>query len=79
MFNISDRVQHKTTGEVGIVIGYGHQIVNDFYLTTIIVRLLNPSVTESIVEDLYTDWLAWEDDTLPKATPQNIPHCLSAA
>jgi hypothetical protein len=78
MFNIGDRVQHKATGQIGTVIGYGHQIVNDFYLTTIIVRLLNPTETESIVEDLYTDWLPWENDTLPK-TDRNLSNYVCAA
>ncbi|AFZ35613.1 hypothetical protein Sta7437_2061 [Stanieria cyanosphaera PCC 7437] len=78
MFNIGDRVRHKATGEVGTVIGYGHQFVNDFYLTTIIVRLLNSTVTESVVEDLYTEWLGWQNDTPPKAE-RNLSNCLYAA
>jgi hypothetical protein len=79
MFNIGDRVQHKKTGEVGIVIGYGHQFINDFYFTTITVKLLNPTVTESIVEDLYTQWCAWQNDNPPTADYQNQATNLTAA
>jgi hypothetical protein len=57
MFNIGDVVQHHETGQNGQVIGYGHQIVNGVYLSTLRVHILQ---TESdrwqIKEDIYLAW-----------------------
>lgn len=79
MFNLSDRVQHKTTGKSGVVIGYGHQMVNSFYLTTIKVRLSNATVTEAIVEDLYNHWHIWQDGQPPEVYSLNTFDCLQVA
>jgi hypothetical protein len=50
MFNLSDRVRHKITGDAGIVIGYGNQLVENKYLTTIKVRSIGSTFAEEVLE-----------------------------
>ena len=57
MFDLGDRVQHKQTGDVGIVVGYGHRIVDNNYWTTIKVKLIPSTSIQGIVEDLFSEWL----------------------
>ena len=57
MFKLSDRVCHKQTGNVGIVIGYGHRMVNNVYLTTLKVQITNSTSRKEIIEALASDWL----------------------
>jgi hypothetical protein len=57
MFNIGDVVQHHETGQNGQVIGYGHQIVNGVYLSTLRVQILQPEIDRwQIKEDIYLAW-----------------------
>jgi hypothetical protein len=58
MFNVDDRVEHKATGEVGKVIGYGHQIARNDYLTTIKVQIFKETSAKLIVEDLLSNWFS---------------------
>jgi hypothetical protein len=62
MYIIGDYVQHQKTGNVGEVVGYGHQIVEDVYLTTIKVRLLKGKDQKSIVEDVLSEWTPLEKE-----------------
>lgn len=58
MLRIGDFVQHKHTELSGVVIGYGHQIINDVYLPTLVVHLdrnLN-FARKGIIEDLSSEW-----------------------
>lgn len=41
MFYLSDRLQHKIIGDVGIVVGYGNRQVGNKYINTIRVELTN--------------------------------------
>lgn len=64
MFNVGDYVFNQKTGNLGKVIGYGHQMVNNAYIS--IVKLLVDCATDSrrrefIEEDLFTVWIGWEE------------------
>ena len=58
MLRIGDFVQHKQADLTGIVIGYGHQIIDDIYLPTLVVHLdRNPNFRrKGIMEDLSSQW-----------------------
>lgn len=62
MLRIGDFVQHKQTNLSGVVIGYGHQIIDEVYLPTLVVHLdRNPAFSrKGIVEDLTSNWLPVE-------------------
>ncbi|MBE9168060.1 hypothetical protein IQ238_11190 [Pleurocapsales cyanobacterium LEGE 06147] len=62
MYIIGDYVQHEKTGNIGEVVGYGHRIVEDVYLTTIKVRLLKGKDKKSIVEDVLSEWAPLEEE-----------------
>jgi hypothetical protein len=60
MLNIGDYVRHQITGQIGQVIGYGHQILNGVYLTTLKVRATNTQKIDShsrFVEDVHFSWV----------------------
>lgn len=64
MFNIGDYVFNQKTGNLGKVIGYGHQIVDNAYMST--VKVLVDYATSSrkrgiVEEDLFTVWISWEE------------------
>ena len=56
MFYLSDRLQHKTTGDVGLVVGYGNQKVGNKYVTTIKVHLTGSASIGKIKEDFCCKW-----------------------
>lgn len=67
MFNIADYVRHKTTGQIGQVFGYGHQMVNGVYLTTLTVRVASKTeVSSVIVEDVFSEWVGVEPKEIPE-------------
>ncbi|MBD2090010.1 hypothetical protein H6F67_09110 [Microcoleus sp. FACHB-1515] len=53
MISIGDFVQNQKTGRLGRVIGYGHQILNNVYETTLKVQLED---NHEIAEDLFSAW-----------------------
>ncbi|BAZ24268.1 hypothetical protein NIES4073_51610 [Kalymmatonema gypsitolerans NIES-4073] len=60
MLTVGDCAIHQKTGESGVVIGYGHELVNNAYQTTLKVLVSNQNETNqtsSIKEDLYSKWL----------------------
>ncbi|ARV60289.1 hypothetical protein BZZ01_18095 [Nostocales cyanobacterium HT-58-2] len=60
MLNIGDYVQHQMTGQIGHVIGYGHQILQGVYLTTLKVRASNNQGIDNqskFIEDVYSEWV----------------------
>lgn len=62
MFNVGDYVFNQKTGHLGKVIGYGHQIVQSGYQTTLkvlVVKLETSSHRGFIEEDLYSAWVQW--------------------
>lgn len=62
MFNVGDYVLNQKTGNIGKVIGYGHQLLNEGYTTTLKV-LVDYALTSSkrgiIEEDVYASWVRW--------------------
>jgi hypothetical protein len=64
MFSIGDLVVHKTTGILGEICGYGHWIVNNSYLPTLKVLLVDEQgrkqAITSMVEDLYREWMIYQ-------------------
>jgi hypothetical protein len=56
MFSIGDRVQHKQNGKVGKVIGYGFEMVDGYYLTTLEVQVGDRVGIKSAIEDLFNKW-----------------------
>jgi hypothetical protein len=64
MYSIGDTVVHKTTGSLGQICGYGHWIVNNSYLPTLKVLLTDregrKQQIQSIVEDLYREWMVYQ-------------------
>lgn len=62
MFGIGDCVLHQKTGHIGRVIGYGHEILNDVYTTTLKVLVDYAETTGKrlvVEEDLYSTWVKW--------------------
>ena len=62
MFSIGEYVLHKKTGQIGKVIGYGHEILNDVYTTTVQVLVDYAEATGKrriVEEDLYSAWVKW--------------------
>ena len=63
MLNIGDYAQHQITGQIGEVIGYGHQILHGVYLTTLKVQANNLQGVdnyEKFIEDVYSAWILAE-------------------
>jgi len=62
MFGIGEYVLHQKTGHMGKVIGYGHEILNDVYTTTLKVLVNDAEATGKrgvVKEDLYSAWVKW--------------------
>lgn len=65
MLTVGDCAIHQKTGESGLMIGYGHELVNNAYQTTLKVLVSNQNETNqtsSIKEDLYSEWLKTDDN-----------------
>jgi hypothetical protein len=65
MLTVGDCAIHQKTGESGVVIGYGHELVNNAYQTTLKVLVSNQKdsdQTSSVKEDLYSEWLKTDDN-----------------
>lgn len=63
MFNVGEYVQNHKTGHIGKVIGYGHQMLEEGYTTTLKVLVdhaLAYGKRGVIEEDLYTSWGKWQ-------------------
>lgn len=59
MFSIGEQVLNRQTGNIGKVIGYGHEILNGGYTPTVkvlIVRVKNSGRRGALEEDLYLNW-----------------------
>lgn len=60
MLGIGECVLHQKTGHRGIVIGYGHQILDNSYTTTLKVLVDYAEALgkkEVVEEDLYSAWV----------------------
>lgn len=62
MFNVGEYVLNQKTGNIGKVIGYGHQLLTEGYTTTLKV-LVDYARTSGkpgmIEEDVYSSWSKW--------------------
>ncbi len=64
MFNIGDYVVNQKTGNLGKVIGYSHQMVDNAYISTVKVlvdRAIDSRRSGFVEEDLFTVWIPWEE------------------
>lgn len=62
MFTIDEFVKNQETGQLGKVIGYGHEILNNVYTVTL--KVLVAETTNSrnrifVVEDKISAWSHW--------------------
>ncbi|MFW9258071.1 hypothetical protein HUN01_33280 [Nostoc edaphicum CCNP1411] len=60
MLNIGDYALHQRTGQVGQVCGYGHQVMDGVYTTTLKVRVSKHKGTRRqsrFFEDAYSAWM----------------------
>lgn len=63
MFNVGKYVVNQKTGHLGQVIGYGHQIINGVYMTTLKVLVNDAEISGKrgvIEEDLYSAWIEYQ-------------------
>ncbi len=76
MLRIGDFVKHQTTGESGIVMGYGHEILDGVYLPTLVVQLAayKGRSWKSFVEDLSSEWLLAESERAPANATRSLEH-----
>ncbi len=56
MFQLDDCARHQTSGCIGKVIGFGHQMLDSVYFPTLKVRITEGN-DMSIVEDLSSAWV----------------------
>lgn len=68
MLNIGDYAVHKTTGKLGQVVAYGHEIVKSAYLPTLKVELIGDTELgkRTFVEDLTSNWMAVKKEDVSK-------------
>lgn len=64
MFNIGDYVQNQRSKNLGKVIGYGHQILDSGFTTTVkvLVKASNSTQRGFVEEDLYSAWAIPSND-----------------
>ena len=63
MFGIGDYVLNQKTGNIGRVIGYGHQIINGVYMSTLkvlVAEAVNSQKRGFVEEELYSTWTQWQ-------------------
>lgn len=61
MLRIGDCVCHKITSQVGKIVGYGHEIQDGIYSTTIIVQIKGLGLSRSnFMEDVFSAWFLTE-------------------
>ena len=61
MYTINEPVINQQTGQVGKVIGYGHEIINNVYTVTLKVLITESANANKIfvVEDIISAWNSW--------------------
>lgn len=70
MLNIGDYAHHRSSGNAGKVVAYGHQIVDGVYLPTlkVEVQVVNESgkKTRIFIEDVFQEWMQVEQGVHPR-------------
>ncbi|OUL31524.1 hypothetical protein BV372_20310 [Nostoc sp. T09] len=64
MFTMDEFVRNQETGQLGKVIGYGHQIINNVYTVTLkvlVAETANSRKRVFVVEDTISAWSHWVD------------------
>lgn len=56
MFKVGDLVQHKTTGKIGKIVGYGYRLADSIYFMTLKVKPLKGHCFRSPIEDAMNEW-----------------------
>ncbi|VEP11411.1 hypothetical protein H1P_1030010 [Hyella patelloides LEGE 07179] len=56
MFKVGDIVQHKVTGKLGTVVGYGCRVLDRTYCLTLKVKPLKGFYFRSPIEDTISKW-----------------------
>lgn len=56
MFKVGDIVQHKTTGKLGKIVGYGCRVSDRTYLMTLKVKPLKGYFLKPPIEDMMNQW-----------------------
>ncbi|PPS39643.1 hypothetical protein [Chroococcidiopsis sp. TS-821] len=71
MFSIGDYVLNQNTGHIGKVVGYGHEIFDNVYTTTLKVLLTcdRNSEHKGIVEDLISNWKQYQSESASAIAP----------
>ena len=62
MFNVGDYVFNQKTGHIGKVMGYGHQMLKDGYISTLKVLVVEAKASRRagfMEEDLHSVWVQW--------------------
>lgn len=62
MLKIGDYVRHLSTGDLGQVVAYGHEILDSVYLPTLKVEVVNNTQMNRRIfkEDVFTAWVIVE-------------------
>ena len=56
MFKVGDIVQHKTTGKIGKIFGYGYLVSDYTYFMTLKVKPLKGDLWQPSIEDKMGEW-----------------------
>jgi hypothetical protein len=62
MFNVGDYVLNQKSGNIGQVIGYREQVIDNVCTTilkVLVAQAENPGKRGFVVEDLYSAWSRW--------------------
>jgi len=66
ILKIGDYALHKTTGKLGQVVAYGHEILDSAYLPTLKVEVVSDTGIDrrTFVEDLSSKWVPVEKEEI---------------
>ncbi len=68
MFKIDDLVQHKTTGKIGKIVGYGCRECDRIYFMTLKVKPSKGHYFKPPIEDIMSEWRFIRDCPQSSAT-----------
>ncbi len=74
MLKIGDYVRHLSTGDLGQVVAYGHEILDSVYHPTVQVEVASDAgINRRIfVEDLSSAWVLVEEEVEKEKTSNNL-------
>lgn len=72
MLKLGDYVVHRSTGKIGQVVAYGHQILDGAYLPTLTVEVISDSGMKKkmFVEDVTEVWVEVEPEKVSQLKMQ---------